>query len=123
MRLFRVFRLSAFLLAGFAWAQGSEAGSISGHVKSPNGTSVSGASVEVINTATAEVRTIAADNAGVFRVPDLQSGKYKIVVHAQGYQAETANEVEVRSGTIREIDVALRRARAPEARTHAQIEF
>ena len=84
-------------------------GTITGHVRSVGGSALPGASVEVINTRTAEKRTIAAGEEGVFRVSGLESGRYQVVVHARGYLPKPATEVELIGGARTDLDVALKR--------------
>ena len=60
-------------------------GSISGTVTDPSGAVVPGAQVQVINEGTGAVRKVQTASAGVFNVPDLDFGTYRVRVTAQGF--------------------------------------
>ena len=100
-----------------AWAQSTFA-TLSGSVTDASGAVLPGASVVVTATATGVERTAVTDATGTFQVPNLDAGRYRLVVRLEGF-GETTREVEllarqtVRSdvelqvaGTTERVDVA-----------------
>src|SRR5437868_2245531 len=86
-----------FVSAGLAQ---STFGSFTGTVKDPSGALVPGAAVEVSNEGTGTTRKVATSSAGVFNVPNLDLGSYRVRVSAQGFSTYdhaglnlTANQV------------------------------
>src|SRR5215475_5908081 len=61
-------------------------GQISGTLNDPNGGVVPGATVEVTNQQTAQVRTVISDSEGNFVVTQLLPGTYSIAVTAAGFK-------------------------------------
>ena len=106
IRLVTVF---AMLLMGAmtAFAQSTVTGGISGKVVDPNGAAVNGASVTVTNTGTNASVTAVSSDDGVFRVTNLQPGKYRVEISAAGFGKGT-NEVVVEVGTITSVDIPLK---------------
>lgn len=82
----------ALLLSATALAQG-ERGSLSGIVTDASGAIIPNAEVVALNIATnIETRTTTTD-AGVYRLPYLPVGTYKITVKANGFQTTVASNV------------------------------
>src|SRR5215467_3242577 len=73
-----------FLLVFCAFAQ-STFGSFTGTVTDPSGAVIPAATVEVINEGTGATRTVTTSSAGVFNVPNLDLGTYRVRVTAQGF--------------------------------------
>src|SRR4029077_10499830 len=85
----RRFPLPLFLLivvfTGAALAQSSN-GTISGLITDPSGRAIAGADLLIVNDATA-VRYPATTNAeGIYAVPNLQPGNYRIQVSKIGFK-------------------------------------
>src|SRR5262252_1547160 len=55
-------------------------GSFTGTVKDPSGAVIPSATVEVINEGTGNKREVSTSSAGVFNVPNLDLGAYKVRV-------------------------------------------
>jgi Carboxypeptidase regulatory-like domain/TonB dependent receptor len=93
--------LIAFLFAGAAWAQST--GTITGTVTDQTGSVIPNAAIAVKNQATGESRTTATDDAGIYLVPSLPVGKYRIEVKASGMQPLAATDLDVSvSSTVRQ---------------------
>ena len=81
----------AGLLASSAWGQSTA--SLSGTVTDPTGAVVTNAQVTVHSLATGADRAIATDSAGLYVVPSLQPGDYKVSVTAAGFSTDTVEKV------------------------------
>jgi len=78
--------LSIVLLAALAGLGQSTSGSITGTVIDSTGAFVPDASVSVSNQGTHLTRSVKTNNEGVFVVPQLPPGSYKIVVEKSGFK-------------------------------------
>src|SRR6516225_10354866 len=76
--------LCLLLLAPYASGQ-STFGSFTGTVKDPSGAVIPSATVEVTNEGTGNKRVFSTTSAGVFNVPNLDLGSYKVRVSATGF--------------------------------------
>src|SRR5712692_1935369 len=77
--------LLALALMTPLWGQG-ERGPFNGTVMDPTGSVVANATVTAINVATSVQSASATTNAGVYRMPYLQPGTYRISVSAPGFK-------------------------------------
>jgi len=89
-----------------ALAQSTVTGGISGKVSDPQGAIVTGATVLITNIGTNVSSTTTSSNDGVFRVSNLQPGRYRVETNATGFGKSTA-EVVVEVGSITSIDIPL----------------
>src|ERR1700676_4120885 len=81
--------LTAFLfLATFA-----QAASVTGSVKSPDGTPFRGAFVQAQNAGTRVLVSVLTDKDGRYRIENLAAGKYEVQVKAVGYKADPQKDV------------------------------
>jgi hypothetical protein len=71
-------------LTASAFAQ-STFGSFTGTVTDPSGALVPGATVEIVNENTGTTRQVVTSSAGVFNVPNLDLGTYRVRVSAKGF--------------------------------------
>jgi len=90
-----------------ALAQGTVTGAISGKVTDPQGAIVTGATVTVTNPATNASITVTTADDGVFKVTNLQPGKYRVETTAAGFGKGTA-EVIVEVGATTNLDMPLK---------------
>ncbi len=98
LRLNTVLVLVALLfVSALATAQVSK-GSISGNVADPTGAAVVGATVKAINPATGQTASTTTDSAGLFKLPLLAVGTYKVQVAGSGFKATTVSGVDVTAG-------------------------
>ncbi|MBV8830478.1 MAG: TonB-dependent receptor [Acidobacteriaceae bacterium] len=96
MRVFKTFVL--LLVLGSALLAQST-GSIQGSVTDPSGAALPDAMVKVSNLGTGETRSFKTDSAGLYSIPSLLPGTYKVEVQASGMQAAVANNLVVAVGT------------------------
>src|SRR5258708_1925847 len=79
-----------------AFAQSTAA--IQGTVTDATGAVVPNATVTVKNTGTGEERVTQTDNAGLYNVPALAPGTYRVEVKASGMSSMAANDVVIEVG-------------------------
>lgn len=100
-----------FLLLGISVLSNGQvtSGSITGTVKDPKGTVLSGANIEAIHVPSgSRYKTISA-NSGKFNLPGLRvGGPYKLTITYVGFQTETFTDIYVQLGEPTSADVALR---------------
>ena len=78
--------VAVLVFVSSAFAQG-ERGTLNGTVTDPSGAVVVGAAVKALNVATGVETQVITTDAGVFRIPYLQPGTYKLTVTAAGFKA------------------------------------
>src|SRR5712664_4101072 len=77
----------ALLIRAGLWAQTAAASQITGTVQDSSGSAIVGAVVRVTQTETGFTRTAETGVDGVYRLPDLPIGPYKIEATQQGFGA------------------------------------
>lgn len=82
-------------------------GSVVGNVTDSNGSSVSGAKVEVTNLATGDVRATASDDTGGYLLGDLQVGVYKITISRASFKTTLKENVHVDANKTYRFDAQL----------------
>ncbi|MBV9082408.1 MAG: carboxypeptidase regulatory-like domain-containing protein, partial [Acidobacteriaceae bacterium] len=87
------FILVLSLLLAAARSQAQSTGSIQGSVTDPTGAAIPDAVVTVTNQETGEKRVIKSDSAGLYSVPSLPPGMYKIQVELHGFQTVVADNL------------------------------
>lgn len=99
MRSFRAFSVFfSLLLASLSSAQ-TITGTISGNITDTSGAVVAGATVTVENLGTNETRSAKTTTSGVFLIPDLTIGKYKVTATAEGFKT-VEQTAEVLTGAV-----------------------
>ncbi|PWU09912.1 MAG: hypothetical protein C5B51_05305 [Terriglobia bacterium] len=68
------------------WAQSANTAALTGTVTDPTGAVVANASVTATNSATNQSRTVSTDAAGVYRIPLLEPGSYRVRIVAMGFK-------------------------------------
>ena len=91
------------LISGIAVAQVLY-GALTGNVTDPSGAVVPNARVEALNTSTGVAHTASTDSNGVYHIPDLQEGTYKITISAQGFTTVVLQNVGVTVNSIKRAD-------------------
>src|SRR6202011_3652309 len=100
-KIWRVF--SAFvLLSSFCYGA-----TITGTVKSPDGSPFMGAFVQVQNTKTNMTLNVLSGRDGRYRVEKLPAGEYQIGIRAVGYKTEPRSGVNLTATQNASIDFAL----------------
>jgi carboxypeptidase family protein/TonB-dependent receptor-like protein len=82
-------------------------GTISGSVRDSSGRAIAGALVNVKNSETAILRSIDADNDGIYTAPNLVAGTYQISASKQGFATLVRSGVLVTVGSEEVIDFKL----------------
>ncbi|MGE5057450.1 MAG: TonB-dependent receptor [Acidobacteriota bacterium] len=117
-------RVLAFVLAlvGFfvasqsGFAQSSN-GQITGLITDSTGAAIEGATVSATNTATGVAYTGKTNNAGVYVLPQLIPGPYKVSLSKEGFATIERTEVTVRTGDRLSLDLTLKLATTKETVT------
>src|SRR5580658_3135092 len=73
------------LVTGSACLAQVAGGTISGSVRDSSGRAIAGAQVAVKNSETAILRSIGADNDGIYTAPNLVTGTYQISASKEGF--------------------------------------
>jgi len=89
-------------------------GTIQGSVTDPTGAGVPNAAVSVKNQSTGEERSTTTEASGLYSVPSLAVGLYRVEVRAPGLQTTAATNLEVSVGTIVKADILMRVASSSE---------
>src|SRR5437868_4187755 len=97
---------SALLLTTFTFGQ-STFGSFTGSVKDPSGAVIPGAEVEVVNEGTGVTRKLTTSSAGVFNVPSLNLGTYRIRVSARGFNTYNRQNLVLEANQVINLDIDL----------------
>ena len=88
-------------------AQQQSGGTISGTVLDQTGKPIGGATIEVSNEATGDLRSTPADTEGRFSVSDLPPASYTIRVAAPGFALATRSAAKVGPGTSQDIPITM----------------
>jgi hypothetical protein len=91
-------RFSLVLFIAFAWpllAQTGNTGAITGHITDPSGALVPDTKVRVVSQATNEAREVRSGSDGVFSVPLLPPGPYRVEVSKSGFTVTVIKDVNV----------------------------
>jgi hypothetical protein len=97
---------TALLLVGSAFAQST--GTITGTVYDTTGSVIPNTPVTVRNQGTGEERITSTDSAGIYLVPSLPVGKYRVEVKANGMQTTAATDLDVQVATVARQDFTLK---------------
>ena len=105
---FRIVCVSAIVLAtnGACLAQVA-GGNISGTVKDSSGAVVAQTQIDVKNSDTAVVRTVAVDESGFYTAPNLVPGTYDITASSRGFETVVRSGIAVTVGAEEVIDFTL----------------
>ncbi|HEY3973417.1 MAG TPA: TonB-dependent receptor [Candidatus Sulfotelmatobacter sp.] len=96
------------LLAGIPAAYGQiDRAELEGTVTDPNGRVVSGAVVKVLAVETGLSQEQPSNSSGYYRFPGLAVGKYTVTTTAAGFQTKVVQDVILRVGQTRTLDVQL----------------
>lgn len=107
LRSFSLVALCAAAWCSVALAQNDRA-SITGRVTDPSGASVSGTSVKVTNVNTGATFDATTNEDGRYVVPSiLQVGVYKVEASMSGFKKAVSENIELRIGDVREVNLSL----------------
>lgn len=98
--------LIAFCLVGTCFAQ-FETGALVGTITDASGAVIPGATVVVTNIETGVKLTRTTDSSGIYQVPSLHVGKYRVEVTKDGFAVAKAENVTMSVGTNQRIDLTM----------------
>jgi len=112
MRVMRRPLLTTLCLAALAMLAGAapalaQTARVSGHVTDPSGAAVAAAGVTVTNTATNTSQTTVTSSEGVYVVPAVTPGTYRIEVGKTGFRTTVRDGIRASVATTVTVDVAL----------------
>jgi Carboxypeptidase regulatory-like domain len=96
------------LMAGWAPAQTTGRGNITGTVTDPTGAVVAGAAVKVTNLATGVSTTTVTNPTGYFEVDSIDAGTYSVTVKAPGYEALDRNGIVLNASNVLTLPLSLK---------------
>jgi hypothetical protein len=105
-----VLSVAGFLLSHTAtplWAQAGASAQISGRVSDPTGGLVPNATVTATHIDTGLVRTTRSGADGIYALPNLPVGSYKLEVQASGFEAYVQTGIQLEVGNNAAINVTL----------------
>jgi len=94
-------------LAGLAICRADELAAVTGLVTDPNGRSVPGVTVLITNLNTNEVSRTVTNGQGIYRVPSLQPGIYRMTLDKDGFKSIVKSGVELHVQDVASINFEL----------------
>ncbi len=94
-------------LTGLAICRGDELAAVTGLVTDPNGRSVPGVTVLVTNLSTNVVSRTVTNDQGIYRVPSLQPGIYRMTLDKDGFKSIVKSGVELHVQDVASINFEL----------------
>jgi hypothetical protein len=98
--------LSVAILALPTFAQ-SNSGDLVGTVTDSSGAAVATASVEALNVSTGIRTNATANETGLYRIPNLQAGTYRVTASAPGFTSGTLDKVQVDVNKVATVNLTL----------------
>jgi hypothetical protein len=106
---FSAFLMVTFILCSAHHGRAQVAGAtLSGTVTDPSGAAIAGAQVSVTNRATGVNRSVVADSAGFYSVPNLLPGSYDVTVSAEGFATSKQVDIQLTVGAQQLLNVPLK---------------
>ena len=112
-----VLALVGFIVASQSGFAQSSNGQITGLITDSTGAAIEGAAVSAMNTATGVTYTGKTNSAGVYVLPQLIPGPYKVSLSKEGFATIERTEVTVRTGDRLSLDLSLKLATTKETVT------
>jgi len=108
MRLIRRIALPVLALLAVSTVQGQIGTStITGRVTDATGAVVPNVAVSIVQLGTNFTSTAVTNNEGIYRVPSLQPGQYRVSFEAAGFKKTVRDDVELRTGDTLAVDTTL----------------
>jgi len=107
--MFRSIRHVVVLLcvAGFALHAQEFRATVTGHVSDSTGAAMPKVSVQITNLGTNEVATAVTNNQGIYSLPFLKPGTYRLTAEASGFKKYVKDNIILNVGDVIGIDVAM----------------
>ena len=102
--LFAVVALCAFTIGLYGQVVG---GTLLGTVTDPSGAVVPNAQITISNVDTGVSSSDVTNASGIYNVPNLKPGTYKIAVSSAGFRPAVRNEITLTVGSQRVVNIAL----------------
>src|SRR5229473_2816017 len=102
------FTLFFSLMAGVVAHAQVTGATLSGTVTDPSGSVVANAMVSATNTATAVIREVTSDSAGLYTIPNLIPGPYDIRISATGFSMSVQSGVTLSVGQQQQLNFSLK---------------
>src|SRR6266849_4765012 len=103
----RAFVLVFACLTGLAICRADELAAVTGLVTDPNGRSVPGVTVIITNLSTNVVSRAVTNDQGIYRVPSLQPGIYRMTLDKDGFKSIVKSGVELHVQDVASINFEL----------------
>src|SRR5216684_3767360 len=103
----RAFVLVFACLAGLAICRADELAAVTGLVTDPNGRSVPGVKIGITNLGTNIEATTTTNDQGIYRVPALQPGIYRITLLKDGFKSIVKSGIELHVQDVASINFEL----------------
>ncbi len=116
-KIFSSIAVIALMLLTHSAVFGQVTAPLSGTVTDPNGAVVSGAIIEVKNTATGAEFRATSSGSGAYTVPSLGAGTYQVTVSAAGFKHVIVRDVKIDTGVPANLSVTLEVGAATESVT------
>src|SRR6266699_4845961 len=94
-------------LAGLAMCRADELAAVTGLVTDPNGRSVPGVTVIITNLGTNVVSRTVTNDQGIYRVPSLQPGIYRMTLDKDGFKSIVKSGIELHVQDVASINFEL----------------
>lgn len=105
--IFRPLTLAVALSVFCGTLVAQSTGTVQGTVRDASGAVVPDAAVTISNQATNEKHVLRSDNAGLYSMPALQPGSYRLEVSAPSFQTQVVNGLQVAVGSTTTQDFSL----------------
>ena len=102
MRLFAVFCAASIIASAQIGTS-----TITGRVTDTSGAVVPNVAISIVHKATNITNTAVTNNEGIYRVPSLNPGEYRVSFEASGFKKAVQETVELRTGDTLAVDVAM----------------
>jgi hypothetical protein len=86
---------------------GNPTGTLRGSVTDANGAAIAGARVEATNLGTNQIVSVTTNDDGIYVVPELQPGRYRVRVSKNNFQTVVREQVTVNVATMATVNFAL----------------
>src|SRR6266478_5265518 len=103
----RVFALVFACLTGLAACRADELAAVTGLVTDQNGRSVPGVTVIITNLATNVGSRTVTNDQGIYRVPSLQPGIYRMTLEKDGFKSVVKSSIELHIQDVASINFEL----------------